>query len=271
MDVKIGFKMTFAASMPTPMHLLLYVHPEIASDLTHPEEINILSDSGIAVPIEDYVDFFGNKSARILAPAGRFTITYDNIISRSDDTEAVALNAIQHNVEELPVEALPFLLPSRYCEVDRFGDLAWKLFGNTNPGWERVQAICDWVFENIKFGYPHTYPTKTAWDTYTEQNGVCRDFMHLAITLSRSMNIPARYATGYLGEIDVPASGSPMDFSAYMEVYLGGTWHTFDPRNHIRRVGRALMARGRDAADAALTTSFNDVLLKEFEVVTHRL
>ena len=271
MDVPIGFKMTFTVPVPTPMILLLYVDQEAEASLRKPEQIEIQTESGIQVPIEDYLDAFGNRSARIVAPAGRLTLSYDNIIERSDDVEPVVADAHQHPVEELPVDTLQFLLPSRYCEVDRLGDIAWDLFGGGATGWSRVQTICDWVHNHIEFGYEHARPTKTALEVYEERKGVCRDYMHLAITFLRCMNIPARYATGYLGEIQVPKTDTPMDFSAYLEVYLSGQWHTFDPRNNTRRLGRTLMARGRDAADTALTTSYNNLPLEEFLVWTDEI
>ena len=253
---------------PTPILLLLYVHPDVAGSLLRPERLEVETESGAAVMIEDYIDAFGNRAARIFAPAGRLTLGYDNIVERPDEPEPVCANARQHPVEELPVETLQFLLPSRYCEVDRMADEAWKLFSWTRPGWSRVQAICDWVHDHVEFGYPHARPTKTAYEVYMDGKGVCRDFTHLALTFCRCMNIPARYATGYLGDIRVPRSDSPEDFSAFFEVYLDGRWHSFDARNNTRRIGRTLMARGRDAADTALTTSYNHMLLEEFVVWT---
>jgi transglutaminase-like putative cysteine protease len=163
------------------------------------------------------------------------------------------------------------LLGSRYCEVDRFTDLAWKMFGSVPEGWPRVKAVCDWVHENVKFGYEFARSTKTAWEVYTERNGVCRDFMHLAITFLRNMNIPARYATGYLGDIGVPPAPDPMDFSAFFEVYLGGRWWPVDARHNVPRQGRILMARGRDAVDVALATSFGPHTLTKFSVVTDEI
>lgn len=268
MRVHIGFKMTFITPSPTPILMLLYVHPEIASELTEPEQIEIETEEGQQLPIEHYLDAFGNHAARILAPTGRLTLRYNNVIERSNEPEPVFADARQHRVEELPVETLQYLLPSRYCEVDLLADEAWRLFSYTIPGWSRVQAICDWVYNHIEFGYPHATPTKTAFEVYRDGKGVCRDFNHLALTFCRCLNIPARYATGYLGEIKVPISGTPEDFSAYFEVFLGGRWHTFDARNNSRRYGRTLMARGRDAADTALTTSYNQMLLEDFVVWT---
>jgi len=244
------------------------VHPDIAASLRNPEKLQIGTDAGDAVRIEDYSDAFGNRAARIVAPPGRLTLSYDNVIVRPDEPEPISADARQFAVEELPVEALQFLLPSRYCEVDRLSDTAWKLFGQTAPGWDRVQAICDWVHRHIEFGYHFARPTKTAYEVYEDGKGVCRDYMHLAVTFCRCMNIPARYATGYLGDIRVPPSNGPEDFSAFFEAFLGGQWHAFDPRHNVRRYGRTVMARGRDAVDTALTTSFNDLPLEEFIVWT---
>ena len=268
MHIRIGFKMTFVAPSPTPILMLLYVHPEIASGLREAEQVEIQTESGVYVSTEDYLDAFGNHAARILAPTGRFTLRYDNTIVRSEEPEPVFEAARQHPVEELPAETLQFLLPSRYCEVDLLADEAWKLFSTTTPGWSRVQAICDWVHDHIEFGYPHASPTKTAYEVYRDGKGVCRDYNHLALTFCRCLNIPARYATGYLGDIRVPPSNSPEDFSAFFEVFLGGQWHPFDARNNTRRFGRTLMARGRDAADTALTTSYNQMLIEDFVVWT---
>jgi len=271
MLIRIGYRITFVTPSPTPILMLLYVHPEIAGSLIYPETVEIETENGKAAPVEDYLDAFGNHCARILAPTGRLTLKYDNIIERPDEPEPVLAEACQHQVEELPVETLQYLLPSRYCEVDLLADEAWKLFSTTIPGWSRVQAICDWVNNHVEFGYPHASPMTTAYQTYRNGKGVCRDFNHLALTFCRCLNIPARYATGYLGEVRVPRSGTPEDFSAFFEVFLGGQWHVFDARNNTRRYGRTLMARGRDAADTALTTSYNQMLLEDFVVWTDEI
>jgi len=264
MLIKIGYDIHFNAPVETPILMLLYSHPSPTQRLLYPEHIELDPDA----PIENFIDCFGNRSARILAPPGLLKIRYDNVIEDSGEPEPSYPNAVQHPVGELPVETLQYLLPSRYCEVDKLSEIAWSLFEETAPGWSRVQAICDWVHESVQFGYEHARPTKTAWDVYEERNGVCRDFMHLALTFCRCMSIPARYATGYLGEIGFPHSDSPMDFSAFFEVYLDGPWHPFDARHNVRRRGRVLMARGRDAADTALTTSFGVTDLVNFTVWT---
>jgi transglutaminase-like putative cysteine protease len=242
---------------------VLNVHPSRAAHLREPDQIQISPSS----PSNQYLDVFGNVCTRIMAPQGPLRLSNSTLIEDSGLPDAVDWNAPQVPVEELPAETLQFLLASRYCEVDRLSDLAWQLFANTTPGWPRAQAICDWVHQHITFGYHFARPTKTAMEAYMECQGVCRDFQHLAISFCRAMHIPARYATGYLGDIGVPPAG-PMDFSAWYEVYLGGKWWTFDARNHQPRIGRVLIATGRDAADVAITTSFGQSWLNRFSVVT---
>jgi transglutaminase-like putative cysteine protease len=244
--------------------MLLRVHPSVEPSLCGPEALAIEPD----VPATDFVDEFGNRSRRILAPAGTLRLTNDAVVQVDGLPDPVAPDAREIPIHELPPEVMPFLLASRYCEVDRLSDIAWNLFQNTPPGWARVQAIVDWVHDHIEFGYQYARSTKSAYDAYVEAQGVCRDFTHLAVTFCRCMNIPARYVTGYLGDIGVPISPDPMDFSAWFEVYLGGAWHTFDARHNKRRIGRILMAKGRDAVDVALTTSFGPSSLKKFVVWT---
>jgi transglutaminase-like putative cysteine protease len=243
---------------------VLNVHPSRAADLREPDEVQI---SPLGTPSEQYIDSFGNVCTRIMAPQGPLRLSNSTLIEDSGLPDPVEWNAVQLPVEELPSETLQFLLASRYCEVDRLSDLAWQLFANYAPGWPRAQAICDWVHQHVTFGYHFARPTKTALDVYGERQGVCRDFQHLAISLCRAMHIPARYATGYLGDIGVPPAG-PMDFSAWYQVYLSGKWWAFDARNLKPRIGRVLMATGRDAADVALTTSFGQSWLNGFSVVT---
>jgi transglutaminase-like putative cysteine protease len=219
--------------------------------------------------VDQYSDSFGNRCIRVLAPQGNIRFTNSTLIQDSGKPDPINWSAQQVPVHKLPTETLRFLLPSRYCEVDsRLGEMAWQLFGHIRPGWAIVQAICDWVHANVTFGYNFARSTKTALDVSVERNGVCRDFQHLAITLCRCMNIPARYATGYLGDIGVPAAPCPMDFSAWFEAYLDGKWWMFDARHNCPRIGRVLMATGRDAADVAITTSFGTSILKTFTVVT---
>ena len=264
MIIKIGFDIQFDLAGPTPMILMLFVRPSRHVDLRSEERLVITPE----VPLKKYVDLFGNVCGRIVAPPGQIRFQLDALIEDSGQPDPRVLDAPQHKIEDLPDETLAFLLPSRYCEVDKLNDIAWKLFGSTSPGWPRVQAICDWVHNHVTFGYQFADPTKTAWQVYEKGKGVCRDFMHLALTFCRCMNIPARYVTGYLGDIGVPAAPFPMDFSAWFEVFLGGKWHTFDARHNIPRSGRILMAVGRDAADVAITTNFGSATLKKFLVVT---
>jgi transglutaminase-like putative cysteine protease len=267
MLLRLGYEFIFNVPAPVPMLLLLYTHPERAATLRQADRVRIHPE----VPLEDFTDAFGNRCARLVAPAGRFRLWNDTVVLDSGMPDPVCPEARQLAVEDLPPETLPFLLASRYCEVDRLADVAWNLFGNTPPGWARVQAVCDWVHEHVTFGYEHARSTKTAFDVYTEKKGVCRDFTHLAITFCRCLNIPARYATGYLGDIGVPPAPFPMDFSAWFDVFLDGRWFTFDARHNVPRIGRVLMARGRDAVDVALTTSFGPTALEKFTVWTDEI
>ena len=263
MQIKAGFQIAYDCPQPTPMLLVLSVHPSRIPDLQSPEVMSFDRD----VPRSRYVDGFGNICTRITAPAGVTTISTDFLIGDSGAPDVVAPQARQHSIEELPQDALVYLLGSRYCETDRLSDTAWSLFAHTAPGWPRVQAICDYVQNRIRFDYQKARPDKSAWDAYMEQEGVCRDYAHLAIAFCRCMNIPARYCTGYLGDIGVPRV-DPMDFSAWFEVYLDGRWYTFDARNNKPRIGRILVARGRDATDVAISTSFGPSTLVRFDVVT---
>ena len=267
MLIRVGYDLLFELPAATPMVLMLRVHPSRDRSLRAPEAVRLEP----VVPVEEFVDGFGNRCARIVAPAGALRISNEALVDDDGTLDRVEPAARQHPVEQLPIETLPFLLGSRYCEVDRLTDVAWRLFGDTPLGWPRVQAVVDWCHANVEFGYAHARPTKTAFDVFTERKGVCRDFMHLAITLCRCLAIPARYATGYLGDIGVPAVPDPMDFSAWFEVYLDGRWWTFDARHNRPRIGRILMARGRDAVDVALTTSFGPSELRRFVVVTEEV
>ena len=264
MLIRCGYEISYECRDPTPMLLVLNVHPSRMRDLKTPQNMVFTPD----ILHEHYVDGFGNVCTRIVAPEGLTTISNDFLIQDSGEPDAVAPDAQQHAVQDLPKDTLVFLLGSRYCDTDHMHDLAWNLFAQTRPGWERVQAICDYVHERITFGYPHACATRTAWQGHEERKGVCRDFAHLAVTLCRCMNIPARYCTGYLGDIGVPAVPDPMDFSAWFEAYLGGRWYTFDARHNTPRIGRIVMARGRDATDVAISTSFGPTRLAGFSVVT---
>lgn len=262
MLIRIGYDIAFESSVSVPMMFILHTHPSRADTIKKPEQLRLEPD----IPIEEYIDSFGNRCGRIVAPPGLLRLQNYAVVEDSGQPDPVNWNAQQHPVSELPPETLQYLLASRYCEVDLLSDIAWNLFGETQPGWARVQAICDWVHSNIKYGYEYARPTKTAQEVYTERTGVCRDFTHLPITFCRCLNIPARYATGYLGDIHVPPVGTPMDFHAWFEVFLEGQWYTFDARHNVPRVGRVLMARGRDAVDVALTTSFGPNKLVKFIV-----
>jgi transglutaminase-like putative cysteine protease len=264
MQIRLGYELIYECVQPTPMILQLNVHFTRVSDLVSPD--HILTNP--AVPITPYRDGFGNWCSRIVAPPGSIRISTDAIINDGGAPDAISPSAVQHAVEDLPAETLVFLLGSRYCETDRLSEMAWDLFGQTPPGWHRVQAICDFVNRQIVFGYANARATRTALEAYNERVGVCRDYTHLGIALCRAINIPARYCTGYLGDIGVPASADPMDFSAWFEAYLGGRWHTFDPRNNRPRIGRVPIGKGRDAADVPISHAFGPNVLKGFRVWT---
>jgi len=262
MFIRIGYEIIFDCPAPTPMLLLLYTHPSVASVLRHADRIQTEPE----IPVHDFLDMYGNRCGRTMAPAGRLRIFGDTVVEDDGVPNPTYPDAVQHAVQDLPDECLPYLLASRYCEVDSLSSIAWNLFGNSPTGWGRVQAVCDWVHNHITFGYEHANPTKTARDVYEQGKGVCRDYQHLAITFCRCLNIPARYATGWLGDHGIVPVPGPMDFSAWFEAYLGGQWHTFDARYNTPRIGHVLMATGRDATDCALTTSFGSAPLERFEV-----
>jgi transglutaminase-like putative cysteine protease len=264
MLIRLGYEIELDIIDPVTVVGVLSVHPSRTADLLEPDRVNVYP----AVDTEEYIDSFGNRCTRFLAPAGRVLLSNSTVIGDSGLPDPVNWKAESVPVEQLPADTLQFLQSSRYCEVDRLSGVAWQLFGNVPSGWPCVQAICDWVHENVTFGYQYASPARGALDVSTERHGVCRDFQHLAITLCRCMHIPARYATGYLGDIGVPATPSPMDFSAWFEVFLDGRWWTFDARHNQPRIGRVLMATGRDAADVAITTSFGASLLSRFSIVT---
>jgi transglutaminase-like putative cysteine protease len=265
MLIRLGYDIEFDMPQPVAMVALLNVHPSREKNLREPDELHIEP----TVNTERYIDRFGNKSTRFLAPQGKLRLWSSTLVEDSGERDPVNWQAQQQHVAQLPVDILPYLMNSRYCEVDRLSPIATSLFGTIYPGWVRVQAIVNWVHGNVQFGYEFARNTRTALEVYTERVGVCRDFQHLAIAFCRCMHIPARYATGYLGDIGVPSSPCPMDFSAWFEVYLNGSWWTFDARHNTPRIGRVLMARGLDAADVAMTTSFGLTELTKFNVVTY--
>ena len=264
MHIKVGFDIEYKTGAATPMVIMLSIHPSRRAAIVGSERIVAAPE----VPIRFYHDSFGNICGRLTAPAGGIRLTGSALVNDSGKPEPVKPDARQHAIEDLPDDCLLYLMGSRYCETDKLNDIAWRLFKDTPPGWSRVQAICDFVHRHVEFGYEHAHAMKTAFDVYQQKSGVCRDFAHLALTLCRCMNIPARYITGYLGDIGVPIEPTPMDFSGWFEVYLSGQWYAFDARHNTPRIGRIVMGRGRDAADVALTTSFGRVELKKFLVFT---
>ncbi len=264
MHIKVGYELVFKCPQPTPMLLMLHIHDSRAADIVVPGHLSTTPQ----VPITTYHDGFGNRVNRIVAPAGVMRISTSAVLRDSGLPDAVVPNANQHRVQDLPQEALVFLLASRYCEIELLTEVAWRRFETVPPGWGRVQAICDFVHRHICFDYMQARATRTAWETYNERLGVCRDYAHLAIALCRCMNIPARYCTGYLGDIGVPPPYGVMDFAGWFEAYLGGQWHTFDARNNTPRIGRVLLARGRDAVDVAISTTFGINTLRRFRVWT---
>ncbi len=267
MQIRIGYELIYDCPQPTPMILTLNVHFTRVSDIIVPDHL-ITNPS---VPVRAYRDGYGNWCSRIVAPKGEIRLSADAVVKDTGEPDEVAPSAQQHPVQDLPEETLVFLLGSRYCETDRLSEAAWDLFSESPTGWGRVQAICDFVHGHIHFGYEHARSTKTAWEAFNEGTGVCRDFTHLAIAFCRCMNIPARYCTGYLSDIGIPPPYGPMDFAAWFEAYLGGHWWTFDARNNTPRIGRVLIARGRDATDVPISNTFGPNTLKSFRVWTDEL
>ncbi len=267
MQLRIGFEMAYWCYQDTAMIVQLNVHYSRASDLQLPD----LLRTAPSVPLRAYRDGFGNWCTRLEAPPGRFVLTADAIIEDSGKPDPVAPDAPQVLVKDLPEETLVYLLGSRYCETDQLSNFAWQRFGPIAPGWARVQAICDWVHGALTFQYGTSFPHTTAVDALRAGTGVCRDYAHLAVTFCRALNIPARYAFGYLPDIDVPPPTSPMDFCAWFEAYLGNRWWTFDPRNNLRRVGHIAIARGRDALDTAMVTTYGDAKLTGMTVWADRV
>jgi transglutaminase-like putative cysteine protease len=265
MLLDVGCEISFTIPAPASMVLMLNLHPSIVA-MSHGSERSCVVPS---LPTTEYVDLYGNRCTRVFAPAGRVSFRHEALVETTGLADPQVWNVRQLPVRDLPDETLVYLLPSRYCEVDsELKELAWTTFGRLPAGWPLVQGICNFVNAHIRFDYMLARANRTALDVYRERVGVCRDFMHLAITFCRCLNVPARYCTGYLGDIGVPAAASPMDFSAWFEVYLGGQWYAFDARNNVPRIGRTLIARGRDAADVALTTIFGLNRLESFSVRT---
>ncbi len=267
LKLSVGYEIVYNLPQDVPMILLVNVHYSRASDLLVPD----LLITEPSIPVTAYRDGFGNWCNRLLAPAGRLRLKTDAVIRDAGQPDESAPDAQQHAIEQLPEDTLVFLLGSRYCETDLMSDTAWRLFESAAPGWSRVQAICDFVHQHIAFDYQNARATRSAAQAYEERTGVCRDYAHLAITFCRCMNIPARYCTGYLSDVGTPPPWGIGDFAAWIEVYLGGRWHTFDPRNNTPRIGRVLMARGRDASDVAIATTFGPAVLESFKVWTHEM
>jgi len=267
MKIRVGFEIIYDCPQPTPMIFNLNVHFTRASDLVGRDDL--MFDPPL--PMTAYRDTFGNWCTRIVAPKGRTRVCADVMVNDSGAPDEIVLQAQQLPVQDLPEETLLFLLGSRYCETDRLSETAWNLFGQAPTGWGRVQAICDFVHRHIAFGYQHARMTRTALEAYYDKTGVCRDYAHLAVAFCRCMNIPARYCTGYLGDIGVPPPYGPMDFAAWFEAFLGGRWYTFDARNNTPRIGRVLIARGRDAADVAISNTFGPANLQSFKVWTDEM
>jgi transglutaminase-like putative cysteine protease len=263
-QIRAGYDIAFQCFQETPMVLMLSIEPAREKELLSEHQIQFSPD----IPSRNYIDMFGNTCTRIVAPAGLIEMRNDFLISDSGLPDDVVPDARQLAVDELPDDVLIYLLGSRYCDTEKLSNLAWSLFGSVTPGWQRVQAIVDYAHDRICFGYQHARCDRTASEGHEERIGVCRDFAHLAVTLCRCVNIPARYCTGYLGDIGVPVDPAPMDFSAWFEVYLDGRWFTFDARHNHPRIGRIVMARGRDAADVAISTNFGVVQLVRFSVIT---
>ncbi|MGO9757811.1 MAG: transglutaminase-like domain-containing protein [Roseiarcus sp.] len=266
MLIRYGYEITLTCTQPTAMVCLLSVHDDHKKDIRIPERV-------FTTPIiqtRTYRDSFGNQCRRLVAPAGDLTIWGDATIEDDGKPDAADPDARELSVADLPDACLVYLMGSRYCETDKLSQAAWDMFGTVAPGWGRVQAVCDFVHDHIRFDYLQARSTRTAFEVFDERVGVCRDFAHLALTLCRCLNIPARYVNGHLGDIGVPVV-DPMDFSAWIEVFLDGKWRTFDPRNNIPRIGRIVVARGRDAADVPLINSFGPHVLKSFRVWTYEV
>jgi transglutaminase-like putative cysteine protease len=264
MRIRVGYEFIYSFPQPTPIILTVRIHYSRASDIISPDDLT----TDPLVPVLTFRDGFGNLCSRIVAPAGRIRIKSTGLVRDTGLLDVVVPYAQQHAVKDLPEETLAFLLGSRYCETDLLSSVAWQLFGQSQRGWQLVQTICDYVHNRITFDYQNARSTRTAWEAYKERSGVCRDFAHLAIAFCRCMNIPARYCTGYLGDTGtLPPYGVP-DLAAWMEVYLGGEWYIFDPRNNVPRIGRVLIARGRDAADVAIATTFGPNTLESFKIWT---
>ncbi len=273
MRIRYGYRIELVCEHEMPLVTLLDVHPSRRHDLMRPDEMRASSllDPSVEIAVSQHLDTFGNISRRMVAPRGGIRLESEGVIHDSGEPDRLSPSAHETPPARLPDEALVYLLGSRYCETDKLANQAWSLFGQTAPGWARVQAITEFVHNHLTFGYDFARNTRTAAEAFEEKVGVCRDFAHLAVTLCRCMNIPARYCNGYLGDIGVPPNPAPMDFNAWFEVYLGGRWHTFDARHNEPRIGRVVIARGRDATDVAMISSFGAHTIQRFEVITEEI
>lgn len=273
MHIRYGYRIELVCEQPTPLITLLDIHPSRRHDLVRPDEMRATAaqDARLPIGISRHLDPFGNVRRRLIAPAGGVLLQSEGLICDSGEPDPLEPAAWQAEPADLPDDVLGYLLGSRYCETDRLGDIAWSLFGQCPPGWGRVQAVVDFVHNHLTFGYAFARHTRTAAEAFEERVGVCRDFAHLAIAFCRCLNIPARYCNGYLGDIGVPPDPAPMDFNAWFEAWLGGRWYVFDARHNQRRIGRVVIARGRDAADVPMISSFGPHWLRHFEVITEEV
>jgi len=251
MRVRVGCEFLYNAEVAT--HALIQVEPRLEGGVRALDE---QWQNEPQIGMSRYVDGYGNVCRRATICPGISSLRYDALLEVPGTSDPERLDAVEVAPRDLPDEALIFTLPSRYCPSQELADDAWSLFGSSPPGWRRVQTICDWVHSEVRFGYVDSPPLATAIDVFNSRAGVCRDFAHLAVTFCRALNIPARYVFGYLPDIGVPVAPEPMDFAGWMEVFLDGAWWTFDPRNNQRRVGRALVGRGRDALDVAMISTY---------------
>ena len=267
MEIRYGFDVALQLAQPTTIITMMDVHSDVRCGVGEESELKVTP----AIPTERFVDENGNIVRRLSAPAGVTAFRLDGVFRSDGRSDAVDAAAGAAPVSGLPPETLPFLRPSRYCETDLLSEFAWANFGSVNGGLAKVQAICDFVHQRLRFSYPEARPTRTANEALAEGVGVCRDFSHLAVTLCRCLNIPARYCNGYLGDIGVPPGPAPMDFNAWFEAFLGDRWFTFDARHNRPRIGRILIARGRDAADIPMITTFGSHRLTRFTVVTEEI
>lgn len=265
--IRTGYELIYECPQPTPMVLMLNIHHTRAGDIIEADRMVV----DPPVPMAAYRDGFGNWCTRLVAPAGRLCLSASALLNDTGEPDPIAHASHLHAAQDLPEDSLVFLLGSRYCETDRLSDIAWSLFGQSSSGAQRIYDICDYVHRHITFSYMDARSTRTAWNALQEGRGVCRDYAHLAIAFCRCLNIPARYCTGYLGDIGIPPPYGPMDFAAWFEAYVGGRWHTFDPRNNVPRIGRVLIGRGRDAADVAISNTFGATTLTGFTVWTDQV